>query len=488
VCFGWKVMKKHIFLFVLLSLSLMLCTVYFLPIQMGRAAVRIWQVPQDYSTIDAAIIAASPGDTINIAGGTFSGFLVDKSLSIVGQSGFTKINGDVSVEASNSKITGLTVSRNIAINRDYCEITFNNVSGCIGPSPSFFNHCTITDNAAAKLAIVNSNNFAARNVLGSLDLSGDGNTISANTISNSLDLMGNLNIISNNQILGDKGVFSIAGEQNQVNDNKITSRLICVEFGQDAGNNTVLNNLLESPSGDGIHIEGWGKANQIMSNTIKAAKCGIYDLYSDTIINNYVENSACGISGGIKILGNTVKHCGTGIFVGSPATILSNNLIENTVQAESYNSKSIWYENGRGNYWSDWTSPDSNNDGIVDKSYVITGSGRSLDKYPSVTPMSWSPNPTSNPQGPTPGSTYGDVTTHPSSTITSTPPSQTPSSQTPIPSTLNPNPQPGSVLPIEVLYAIVGIAVIAIIGGIATALEKRKNSGKRPRKAKQIEI
>jgi nitrous oxidase accessory protein NosD len=41
---------------------------------------------------------------------------------------------------------------------------------------------------------------------------------------------------------------------------------------------------------------------------------------------------------------------------------------------------------GYGNYWRDWTTPDANFDGIVDKTYNLTAGIGPMDYYPLTTP------------------------------------------------------------------------------------------------------
>jgi len=71
----------------------------------------------------------------------------------------------------------------------------------------------------------------------------------------------------------------------------------------------------------------------------------------------------------------------------------NNGALDNSsgqfLQAYDEGSGNTWYEplNGRGNYWNDWTSPDSTGDGIVDNPYLIEGSAGSRDMYPLVAPM-----------------------------------------------------------------------------------------------------
>jgi parallel beta-helix repeat protein len=45
-----------------------------------------------------------------------------------------------------------------------------------------------------------------------------------------------------------------------------------------------------------------------------------------------------------------------------------------------------WNTSSYGNYWSDWTSPDKDRDGIVDSSYTIDG-GSNKDRFPMAVPL-----------------------------------------------------------------------------------------------------
>ncbi len=65
--------------------------------------------------------------------------------------------------------------------------------------------------------------------------------------------------------------------------------------------------------------------------------------------------------------------------------IYHNNFIENTIQARD-NFTNYWDNGTIGNYWSDWTSPDTNDDGIVDQPYLINGTANAKDYYPLTRP------------------------------------------------------------------------------------------------------
>ena len=87
---------------------------------------------------------------------------------------------------------------------------------------------------------------------------------------------------------------------------------------------------------------------------------------------------------------------GTSLSDVENATMLSNTFIANngageeystlTIQASQQGSSCVWSVDGRGNHWSDWTSPDEDLDGIVDLPYLIFGS-TVYDEYPVTEPM-----------------------------------------------------------------------------------------------------
>jgi parallel beta-helix repeat protein len=76
---------------------------------------------------------------------------------------------------------------------------------------------------------------------------------------------------------------------------------------------------------------------------------------------------------------NTVSDSTRGIHISynsSGNTIYNNNFINNTTQAYVDGSSGSIFNLNKpigGNYWSDWTSPDTDGDGFVDNPYVFTG-------------------------------------------------------------------------------------------------------------------
>ena len=150
------------------------------------------------------------------------------------------------------------------------------------------------------------------------------------------------------------------------------------------GDNTVSNNIIKT-AGAGVanHAEigvatHGGVNNKIVGNTIEAGDVGV--------IINVGDNN--------EVRGNTIRLCGVGIFIKTVEntirtvenTIFENNLLDNKIQAQDDGTNNLWYKDGKGNYWSNWTIPDEDKDGRVDVPYAIPGTAKSVDKYPLASP------------------------------------------------------------------------------------------------------
>jgi parallel beta-helix repeat protein len=120
--------------------------------------------------------------------------------------------------------------------------------------------------------------------------------------------------------------------------------------------------------GHGIYLGG-SNSNNIEDNTIEDNNVGIYLSNSDsnTIkINNIQSNNANGIF-------LTSSSSNNKIYLND----FTNNLDSN---GKDYGSND-WDYNSQGNYWDDYNDYDSNEDGIGDNPYEISG-GSNQDNYP----------------------------------------------------------------------------------------------------------
>jgi len=106
--------------------------------------------------------------------------------------------------------------------------------------------------------------------------------------------------------------------------------------------------------------------------------------------NKAYENDYNGIglqdgSRNVIVVGNFVKSSvlgAMGIWVDAASNnlIYHNNFVNNTFQAQLVNSMNSWDNDIEGNYWSNYTGVDNNNDGIGDSPHMLDGSNR--DNYP----------------------------------------------------------------------------------------------------------
>jgi len=189
---------------------------------------RIIRVPEDYSTIEEAVEAATPGDTITIAPGIYNESLViNKTLRIFGRKGsdpeFAGGGSGVAITieqgASGSVVAGIVIT-----NWDQ-GILINNSSECkIYDNIMSMDHSGIAlegNNAANNL--IYSNIFEGNNLAINLTESSTSNTIHANTISlndvgidmsNSSD-----NIIYHNNFVDNTQQVSVSDSSGNVWDN-----------------------------------------------------------------------------------------------------------------------------------------------------------------------------------------------------------------------------------------------------------------------------
>jgi parallel beta-helix repeat protein len=168
-------------------------------------------------------------------------------------------------------------------------------------------------------------------------------------------------------------------------------------------------NLHLANNGQGITLVNSAYTHIRNCNITGNSYYGIAIIDSDynTLSNNTVtRNDGVGItlvsSTGNSITNNTVQENDIGIHLqnSNDNTIHHNNLIHNTRQAVNQNSRNTWdegYPSG-GNYWSNYSGEDANNDGIGDTPYTIDSNNQ--DKYPLMTPVTKMPINSPNPFAP----------------------------------------------------------------------------------------
>ena len=188
----------------------------------------------------------------------------------------------------------------------------------------------------------------------------------------------------------------------------------------DASLNTFTNDVT------GIAVSG-GSGSHIFSNTFSTGATGIAlsSAHGSEINLNLFNTVVSGINiastDTTKVHHNQFEKGGTAISIASSGTITINNnefmnqtsnaISIGTVdagiviyyndfknnnagskQAATSSTTAMFYNStlSKGNYWSDWTSPDANSDGIVDQPYVVTAT-KASDNFPLTSPLIGAP-------------------------------------------------------------------------------------------------
>ncbi|MFW9779359.1 MAG: nitrous oxide reductase family maturation protein NosD [Candidatus Heimdallarchaeota archaeon] len=184
-------------------------------------------------------------------------------------------------------------------------------------------------------------------------------------------------------------------------------------------NNIIRDNIIDTIGRYGLWVLSDTGGSIFENNTIRKTT-------SKAIFLSNVQNST--------ITNNTVDHAGTeGVHIAGPTSVFNSmrhNLIINSqlhgLRLEGGNNlvqENTFIDNNKGNgkqaiqfsqgpnqithnYWNDWTSPDTDNDGIVDNPYVLDGID-GQDNFPLVL----SPRERTNTSSTTPSTTsFGVIT------------------------------------------------------------------------------
>ena len=330
----------------------------------AKASPRIIHVPLDYSTIQAAVNASSPGDTILVGAGTYNETVtVGKNLSLIGAGSSNSIidGRGLGPGVNITGAGGVTVSGFTIRNADIVS------SGVI---VAFSDDVTITDNiirassqsngtyiVGSNAVTVQNNNITA-NVWGIAVQGGFGNTIRANNVTgNSVGI----------------GVFSSQG--NKITDNQLRKAQKGLEFNYASTSNVVARNIISNNT-FGLWVQSSSQnlvtENNIDFNNQGASPIGVYlrGTSGNTIYHNNIRN-------------NTIQ-----MFGASAGDMTGNTWNDGTA-------------NRRGNFWSDYAGIDNDTDGVGDTmvpwpcpnggSPCSSGTSRGVDWYPLMSP--WKPSP-----------------------------------------------------------------------------------------------
>lgn len=302
-------------------------------------------VPDDYSTIQEAINAASNGDTVFVRNGTyFENVVVNKTLSIIGEDatntivdGSGKNQSVIEVISNNVTLSGFTVQNcSQASGTSYAGVKIHG-SGC-----------NITESCISqnRLGIFVVSSEACRII---------GNIVKGNGQGTAIYDSSEVIALTNNFSANTVGI-SIAW----------------------SSNNTILNNRIANSShgGHGIALMSNSTKNTIIHNDITNNYHGMW--LSGSTHNTIIENT---------ILNNTLL--GIELSASPNNTFYHNNLINNPAQVVIDNASTcIWDDGCEGNYMNDYNGTDIDGDGIGETPIVIDM--YNTDHFPLMNPY-WNP-------------------------------------------------------------------------------------------------
>lgn len=363
-------------------------------IQPAKSESRSWTVdddgPADFITIQEAINAANPGDTIFVKTGTYyENVVANKSILLIGEDPTkTIVDGGgrfvkvVEIMANNVAIQNFTI-RN------------SNQTPSWGSNNLIFIH-KINSTLIQSNIIMSPAGKAA----GIVVMKSSGNIISGNNITANYNIGIRLWDSSNNTISGNNITRNSTGiELRESSNNTITENSVSDHIGCEGSSNIISRNIVTSSislygssntiseniiTGGGWGVMLYGYGHNISKNTISANKDnGIYVYCHNSSIyaNTLTENDPAGIAIEKSSSYNKFYH---------------NSLINNTRNVQTFailgkpSMHNTWdngYPSG-GNYWSDYTGVDANGDGIGDTPRGVYGNN--TDRYPLINP--WTPS------------------------------------------------------------------------------------------------
>ncbi|AKB36565.1 cell surface protein [Methanosarcina siciliae C2J] len=347
-------MNKRIFLI----LFAIICIVLTMP-----AEAKTWYVDDDggadFTDIQTAVNSASSGDTIYVYAGDYLGFNVNKPyITIIGE------GADLVTVGPTSQIRLPDIGNATGTDLEGMKLMSDLYLSTYGPAPD----CTIKN-----CILVNSISTAFGRYYSASNLTFEGNLVNG---SGSINMYG---LSSKSKILN-----------NHFTD--LSNTYSAIYFRQDANFCTFSNNVLENSTATNMLTVYNVPGCTITNNTFRNNTGVALRLYKNTVTNTTITHNIFSRNGGgIKFdsagdnnkiyLNDFIENTAQIILLGTAPT----TTIWSSPDQIPYTFNSTTYTGYMGNYWSDYTGTDNNNNGIGEDPYVVPNS-LGADNYPLMQP------------------------------------------------------------------------------------------------------
>lgn len=379
-----------------LAIAIMLLTgIFVAAIPVANAAILEVGPSKPYSTIQDAVDAANPGDTILVYDGTYAGAVVDKNVTISGVSGFPIITDGVPYKLGSTLTTGFrlddtadgTKIGNFVIK---CNSTKGFYFAIFSRNADSITIDSLTVNDAVQ-GITNwggSNWKITNNVLNDTVAAGGGGiAIWLGALPPGYPTCSG-NIIQNNTITATATAPDYTCPGIGLGLDLRYGAYDLLTGTEDLSNNQILNNNVIAPGAlNGVGIE-MGVIGLEGNATRIGATLGI--VHDNTIHGNYIEGADLGVYfytvTNLEIMGNEIKGCNQGFYIAdgsSGNTINFNNVLGNAI---GVNNTADGIIDARYNWWGDATGPYHN-------ATNLSGQGDEVSNNVTYVPWLYEPYP-----------------------------------------------------------------------------------------------
>lgn len=350
-----------------------------------------------YTSIQAAINAASEGDTIIVRDGTYhENVVVNRSLVVRSENGpanctvhaadpsnhvFTVTKSEVAIAgftvggASYAERAGIFVgpiggyydlygciiSNNSIVNSSYGILLSRPINNGIVNNTVMNNSIGIYLQSSTTNTILN--NTVSGNAIGFYLNASSTNRLEFNTVADNeegviLFYSNSVELLSNHITHNGLGIGLISSSWNRLSGNRVACYYTGICLNSSSNRNTILNNAIYSNGENGIALSS-SSNNSILGNTVS-------------------ENGNDGICLSIRsrnntVSGNTVSYNPVGICVTAFSdgnSFTTNDLVNNNDTAKDI-SINTWFNN----YFSDYAGQDQDGNGLGDVPYLVQGGG-----------------------------------------------------------------------------------------------------------------